>query len=874
MSRTSGYRLSVMIFAMAVCLTMPACQTSKEKACDANEVSASSDTVRDTIAKLKETIIPEMTFYYPATIVDAVEFFKKASREYAKPGTPPEQRGVSFELSLLSVPQQGNRENADPFAVSTNCVTPRIAAISTRAISLFDAIQLVCEATDMKWRIQQNGTVNIFPRGSAMDEDAITRTYTVPQTLADSILNTPNDQPSEADTDKSCFMTTDQPSDVAADKAWKALFKQLGVTEPKWTQFNYLPVIGKLRVTSTKENLAIIESIFDRFSLHMIEVEMQIHAFRTADIERLRLSGGMSLEELMALRQKGKSRLVASATALTKSGQEAIVKAVKEVRYPTELLTDFIQATSNGTSRSATQVLMPDNFTIRETGMILQVVPEVSADNSLVNMTLKPQWITLDCWESYRAGQAASWTLNTPSLTLPVFGVTSFETVVTVKNGETLLIGSCSTPDGDWVNVGLLTARLKDVEPYSSACHREKTKSQSEHKDAEVVKKMREMVIPEITLRPPCTIIDAIRYFKQASIQYDKTGISEAQRGVNFVLKVPMNFCDWKASSTLDPFPASAPVTNSVPVIPAMSPLINLYDVLKHVCDITCMQFRIRDGVVWIVPYINTDEQLLTRRYFLRKDLCERINDDSNNLNHDCKNFFEQFGVPWPAGSSINFLASIGMLRVTNTPENLDVLEQVMEPMDGDGPRMAEADVQIHAFRAEDIDKLRLSDDMSVEALMALRKTRKSRQVASATIVTKSGTEAIVKSVREVPYPTELLTDGIREGSAVVTPGNFTMREVGMTLQVVPEINYSSHVLINTTIKPQWITLDGWETYPAGLGAGWTHKALSFKQPVFGMTSFETQTVVEAGKTVLLGSSSTPDGKWVHVGFLTVKESR
>jgi hypothetical protein len=40
------------------------------------------------------------------------------------------------------------------------------------------------------------------------------------------------------------------------------------------------------------------------------------------------------------------------------------------------------------------------------------------------------------------------------------------------------------------------------------------------------------------------------------------------------------------------------------------------------------------------------------------------------------------------------------------------------------------------------------------------------------------------------------------------------------------------------------------------------------------MTSYETQTVVEAGKTILLGCSSTPDGKWVHVGFLTAKECR
>jgi type II secretory pathway component GspD/PulD (secretin) len=133
--------------------------------------------------------------------------------------------------------------------------------------------------------------------------------------------------------------------------------------------------------------------------------------------------------------------------------------------------------------------------------------------------------------------------------------------------------------------------------------------------------------------------------------------------------------------------------------------------------------------------------------------------------------------------------------------------------------------------------------------------------------------------VREVLYPTELLTDGGQVVSNVMSrsvanaliPGNFTMREAGVILQVVPEIATPDASHIHVTIKPQWVTLEGWQFYPAELASGRTHKTLAFKQPVFGTTCFETQVTVEAGKTILLGSSSTPDGKWVHVGFLTVK---
>ena len=846
-----------MIFAMAVCLTMPACRTCKETEHDDSTVSAAA---RDTLCKLKETIIPEMTFYAPATIVDAVEFFKKASRDYAKPGTPLDQRGVSFLLEL-------HPAAVDPFLSSTNSVAPRLAAISVRNISLVDALQLVCEVTQMKWHIQQNGTVKLYPKWYDMG-GAVTRSYDIPQALADSLLATPNDQPSEAYTNKACFMTIDQTSDVAADKAWKAFFGQLGVTEPKWTQFNYLPTINKLRVMSTKENLEIIDNIFDLFALRMVEVEMQIHAFRTADIERLRLTGGVSLESLMALRQSGKGKAVASATALTKSGQETIVKAVREVNYPTLLVTDVSQTASNSTIRSAAQALTPAIFSMRETGMILQVIPEISEmDRSQIHVTTKPQWVTLEGWESYPEDLASGWTQKTLSFKQPVFGVTTFETQVAVKDGGTLLLGSCSTPDGEWVNVGFLTARLKPVQPLYAGNRTDKATSQAALKDAEVVKKMREIMIPEATFRPPATIIDAIRFFNEASITYDKSAVPEAQRGLSFVLNLSANSGGrTENGEMLDPFGASVPVTNNVPVIPAMSArFISLYDILKLVCDVTGMKFKIRDHIVWVMPLDDPCENLYTRTYPLPTALFGGL--------MGLKDFFAQMGVNWPIGSSVtgHKLGSITFLRATNTPENLHALEQVLEDLTTVCPRMVEVDVQIHAFFTEDIEQVRHSGEMSVEALMALRKAGKSKQVASATVVTKSGQEAVVKAVQEVIYPIELLTNCGQEGSKAVMPSHFTTREVGMTLQVVPEIATPAAFV---GMKPQWVTLEGWKPYPAGLGAGWRHKSIPFKQPIFGVTSFEAQTLVEAGKTVLLGSSSTPDGKWVHVGFLTVKQSR
>ena len=92
-----------------------------------------------------------------------------------------------------------------------------------------------------------------------------------------------------------------------------------------------------------------------------------------------------------------------------------------------------------------------------------------------------------------------------------------------------------------------------------------------------------------------------------------------------------------------------------------------------------------------------------------------------------------------------------------------------------------------------------------------------------------------------------------------------------MILQVVPEVSAADYSQVSLLLNPQWITLDRWETYPAGLAAGWTSKTLPLRQPVFGVTSFQTQLTVSDGETVLLGGSSSPDAAWVRYGFVTAR---
>lgn len=128
----------------------------------------------------------------------------------------------------------------------------------------------------------------------------------------------------------------------------------------------------------------------------------------------------------------------------------------------------------------------------------------------------------------------------------------------------------------------------------------------SEPKTAEqlVYKKLKSIVIPEVTFRPPATLVEAIDFLRQASRDHDDPEIPEEQRGVNFILKLAPSTSNMTASAT-----------TSIPVMPSMSARsISLYDALKLVCDVTGTKFRISGNIVMIVPRSGCEDIAVPKR--------------------------------------------------------------------------------------------------------------------------------------------------------------------------------------------------------------------------------------------------------------------
>ena len=316
-----------------------------------------------------------------------------------------------------------------------------------------------------------------------------------------------------------------------------------------------------------------------------------------------------------------------------------------------------------------------------------------------------------------------------------------------------------------------------------------------------IQQKLRDIVIPEVTFRPPATIIDAVDFFKQASRDFDKPEIPVEQRGVNLVLKLAPGTTSAApaATDTADPFatPTASAGTGGVPAISALSArFINLYDALKLVCDVTGMKFKIRGNIVMIVPANEPDAELMTRSYNVLSSLTERMTAAQSEMGagqsggggdttfmqtsdmgqkQDWKVFFSQMGVNWPDGSAISYLATIGKLRVTNTAEQLAIFEQVLEDLNVT-PRLIEIEARFVEVSQEDLNSLGfewlLNSDFSFDAggfldnALNMREfSNKQTQLTDAAGNPLFAADGVTPVMGYAPYTTP--------GSAAGTPGYY-----------------------------------------------------------------------------------------------------
>ena len=164
--------------------------------------------------------------------------------------------------------------------------------------------------------------------------------------------------------------------------------------------------------------------------------------------------------------------------------------------------------------------------------------------------------------------------------------------------------------------------------------------------------------------------------------------------------------------------------------------------------------------------------------------------------------------------------------------------------------------------------------------LHAISQKSNSDLLSAPKVVTMNQQEAVIKVVTEYIYPTEYEleeyegasgdSDNVQNVYPAVQPSTFEMREVGVILQVAPEVSEDGQMIVlqlNPQIisDPEWIDY-GFE-YPKGVlnadGEMDTYH-IAMRQPLFKVRSINTKVTIYNGATVVMGGMITENRREVE----------
>jgi general secretion pathway protein D len=167
---------------------------------------------------------------------------------------------------------------------------------------------------------------------------------------------------------------------------------------------------------------------------------------------------------MRGLDQKKGIDLMANPSVVTRSGQAASVSVVREFIYPTEYEPPELPNrvfSGSGSSFPVTPAT-PTAFEKRDVGIILEVMPTVSADKRFVEIELNPSITDFDGFVNFGSpinapgsdedGNATTISITQNAILMPVFSAQRAKTNLTVADGATVVIG------------GMIQEKIQNVE--------------------------------------------------------------------------------------------------------------------------------------------------------------------------------------------------------------------------------------------------------------------------------------------------------------------------------------------------------------------------------------------------------------------------
>ena len=255
-------------------------------------------TVEQEIERRMKTIrLPTISFKPPATIIEAVDFFRTASKDYDDPKIPVEKRGFNFYLKTPQgaiKSQAAATEEADDFSSndvvdateSGNGLAP-IPTISASDLTIYEALKLVCDSVDYKFVIRDS-VVMVMQKDMSTAE-ILARKYNVPEAFIERVSSASEEIKTMGGFGDSSKRASDDSGEENQERDWKVFFEQMGVKWPEGSSITHIKALGKLYVRNTRENLAEFEKVLDELGgqPQLIEIETRFVEVSQEDLNSL-----------------------------------------------------------------------------------------------------------------------------------------------------------------------------------------------------------------------------------------------------------------------------------------------------------------------------------------------------------------------------------------------------------------------------------------------------------------------------------------------------------------------------------------------------------------------------------------------------------
>jgi hypothetical protein len=193
---------------------------------------------------------------------------------------------------------------------------------------------------------------------------------------------------------------------------------------------------------------------------------------------------------------------------------------------------------------------------------------------------------------------------------------------------------------------------------------------------AYISSKLRTIVLPSVEFED-VSLEEVVEFFRQQAFELDKTEPDPGRKGINFVIRKPKSP---QASEAVSDGGAQDPAAGLEQLRVKELRLRNvpLMVALKYVCDQTRCRLKVDDFAVTLVP-VDIPEDNFSRVFRVPKDFADKIHAGTGKDTPlpPFVELLESVGIIFAGGTSAALIAP-DTLMVTNTPSELDKIEQLI----------------------------------------------------------------------------------------------------------------------------------------------------------------------------------------------------